>query len=421
MNKQSYKISIIVFFGFLLSSILYGQIDTTGLRFYRPLYNSMKTWDEGAFNMNQKGHPDYGWGVYNSITHNLGGSTTYLLKLPSGAVKKISINAKNSISNIYNFTYSDINGSNSLTNDVRAVDYATNPKRLFIYYSIQNNALVDREPAYNSWDILLTRFHDNKIDYNVTGLLLNENIKASVYKAPDPARAINSTLQDTTKFSDSLTIIGNSWYKLQNMVMIPADSMVYFIKTDPDTIYKMIVNYFQSGTSGAGRVGIRSQMLRPSQGAWVFDTLTMGSGYANDVYFHFRKKTVKTSPRNNWDIAFKVNQMSASILANTTIGSTLYTYPNWYPVPVEETSVKATKIYPNPASGMVYLTNSEWTSDSGLSVQIYNINGQYIISGKRFLSGTELVLDFSEFPAGLYYFNISVGGKSYSGKILVSR
>ena len=416
------KAGLMLTVGIIFSTFIFAQVDTSGLRFYTPLYNSMKTWDEGAFNMNQTGHPNYGWGTYNSLSHDVEGSTTYLIKFPNNSMKKINITNKKSSLNIYNFRYSDLNGQNEALKEIRCVDYtSTNTKRLFIYYSIQNNVLVDREPNINSWDIVLTRFHDNIINYNVTGFLLNEKIKASVYKAPDSARAMNSTLADTTMFSDSLTMVGNSWYNLSGMNIVPNKKNVYFVKTDTDTIYRFIANYFQSGASGAGKVGILSQLMKPTLGALVYDTLVMGSGYANDVYYHFKNKTVKSVPRNNWDIAFKINQMSASILANTTIGNTLYTYPNWKPLSLENYLNKPTSIYPNPTAGPVYFRNQEWEQDSEVTVQIYNLSGQVIFSQKKSLSGQELILDLSDLEVGLYQSKIEVKGRIYSGRILISR
>ncbi len=196
---------------------------------------------------------------------------------------------------------------------------------------------------------------------------------------------------------------------------------VYFIKTDRDTIYRFIANYFQSGASGAGKVGIVSKLMTPGQGPLVYDTLVMGSGYANDVYYHFKNKTVKSVPRNNWDIAFKVNIMSASILANTTIGNTLFTYPNWRPLALENYLNKPTSIYPNPTSGPVYFQNQEWEQDSEVTVQIFNLSGQAVFSQKKSLSGKELILDLSDLQVGLYQSKIEANGRIYTGRILITR
>lgn len=59
-----------------------------------------------------------------------------------------------------------------------------------------------------------------------------------------------------------------------------------------------------------------------------------GENYANEVYYNFNNDVLKTVPRNNWDIAFKTNQMSVSVLANNGAGVDIYTWPkgaidNW--------------------------------------------------------------------------------------------
>ena len=55
------------------STQLNAQLDTTGLSGWKQMYNSLDSWEEGAFNAHATGHPDYGWCTYNTITHNLEG------------------------------------------------------------------------------------------------------------------------------------------------------------------------------------------------------------------------------------------------------------------------------------------------------------------------------------------------------------
>ena len=62
--------------------------------------------------------------------------------------------------------------------------------------------------------------------------------------------------------------------------------------------------------------------------------VSTGAGYANDVYYNFSKDVLKTSPRSDWDIAFKANLMSVSVLANNGNNVMVYTWPkgtinNW--------------------------------------------------------------------------------------------
>ena len=74
------------------------------------MYNSMSTWDEGAFNWNEKGHPDYGWGIYNSQNHNVDGDSLFVIKCLDGNYRNLYISMKYSIENRYDFRFSDVGG-----------------------------------------------------------------------------------------------------------------------------------------------------------------------------------------------------------------------------------------------------------------------------------------------------------------------
>lgn len=58
------------------------------------------------------------------------------------------------------------------------------------------------------------------------------------------------------------------------------------------------------------------------------ETLNMGSGYANDVYFSAANGIVSSVPRNTWDIGFQTNIFSATIITNGSSGIKLFTYPS---------------------------------------------------------------------------------------------
>ncbi|HEX7412305.1 MAG TPA: hypothetical protein VF298_09210, partial [Bacteroidales bacterium] len=45
----------------------WATVDTVGIKSWKPMYNSQDDWENGAFSRNAKGHPDYGWGIYNTV------------------------------------------------------------------------------------------------------------------------------------------------------------------------------------------------------------------------------------------------------------------------------------------------------------------------------------------------------------------
>ncbi len=394
----------------LLAVSSYGQFDTTGIYQWQKMYNSMHSWDEGSFNQNSFGQLDYGWGVYNGLNHDVQGDSLFAIKLQDGSWKNLYIQIKKSTKNIYAIRYADLDGQNEV------IDYIDNSKysdKLFTYYSIKEKKIIDRAPEKSAWDLLLTKYHDNIIDYNVTGLLLNENASASLFSATDSISAFNATLADTTTFSDSLTIIGNSWYRLEGMTIVTLDTIAYFIKTADKSIYRLNVTYFESGFSGQGRLGFRYQKLKPAVEDPVNDTLTMGPNYANDVYFMLSDGNKHEASRSSWDIAFKTGMFSASILTNTTMGIELYTYPNidatsWQSYGVNEPSVENIAIYPNPVVNLLNISTNKIIQGEAVTIRVLDVLGKEVFNRNSELKGS-LQIDVSTFPNGLYFLHLKSG------------
>jgi len=64
------------------------------------------------------------------------------------------------------------------------------------------------------------------------------------------------------------------------------------------------------------------------------ESITMGAGYVNDVYYSLNNGVITEVSRLNWDIAFSVDAMSSSIIINDGAGVVLKEYPttdgwNW--------------------------------------------------------------------------------------------
>ena len=60
----------------------------------------------------------------------------------------------------------------------------------------------------------------------------------------------------------------------------------------------------------------------------VSDSVTMGAGYANQIWYSMSGGEVSQSPNNNWDIAFTNYFMGASAYSNTAQGVTVFVVPN---------------------------------------------------------------------------------------------
>lgn len=219
----------------------WNSIDTVGLSTWPVLYNSTDEWEEGAFNAHSFGSLDYGWGVYNIISHEVIGDSIYIIKLPNDSFKKIWIERKASIQNTYYFKFANLDGSDEVSPVINCSDYSD---KNFVYYSLENQSVLDREPGSDSWDILFTKYMgiNNGVPYPVTGALNNIDIPANRFDevAPDFEDYMAAPM-DSTK-----SPIGYDW-KTFNMTTFSYDvhdSVAFFVKNSQMDVYKLVFNVF---------------------------------------------------------------------------------------------------------------------------------------------------------------------------------
>ncbi len=400
------------------------SVDTTGMSSWGKMFNSTASWEEGAFSYNQTGHPDYGWGIYNMLTHSVTADSFHIIKLLNASYKKLWIVEKNSAANKFSFKYADLNGENETSVEIDCNDYSTVN---FIDYSLSDGQIVENEPASDSWDLVLTKIYHQEMNYVVTAFLVNEGLEVSVFEAADSLTAAGATLADTTEFTDSIAAIGNSWYELAGMSIQPLDTLVYFVKKEDGDIYKMQVTFFESGISGLGRVGIRTQLLGDSPGDVMNDTLVMGAYYANEVYFSLAGGDHAHANRSNWEIAFMTKQFSSGIRANIAAGVELYTYPaglsEWGTTSSSTPGLKAgseLQVFPSPASKDLFVSWNKGSNDS-YDIKLYDITGKLIL--ERSVTGRQdsdpVHLDISSLETGLYIIQVRSRNATQEQRLLV--
>ena len=230
----------------------WASIDTNGMANWKTMYNSPEYWEEGAFNMNAKGHPDYGWGVYNMVDHSVYGDSLFVINTPSG-LKKLKIDKKISIENIYHFTYANLDGSNEQIVELDVKPFET---KRFAYYSLENNESLDREPAKEDWDILFTKYMDwtttlagDSSLYLVTGVTNNVDVFSKNFYPVDPS------FSDwyPASFDSTKNAIGYDWksFDMGSFQWAIKDSNYYFVSTVEGDIYKLgFVSWSGSGSGG---------------------------------------------------------------------------------------------------------------------------------------------------------------------------
>ncbi|MBK9358437.1 MAG: T9SS type A sorting domain-containing protein [Bacteroidales bacterium] len=222
------------------------SFDTTGFSGWNKMYNDPSDWENGAFNRNQKGHPDYGWGVYSATSHDVIGDSLFLVKTPDGIFRKLNIVRKYSSLNKYEIRFSLLDGQQDQTVTLDVNPYVD---KAFMAYSF-TTGIVDREPAAASWDILFTKYYGvvQNTPYPVVGVLLNPVVKAARVAKTDPAFTDWTNLD----FETGSDIIGHDWkyFDMNSFQYIVEDSLMYFAKAQQSGVIKLVFESFSGSSTG---------------------------------------------------------------------------------------------------------------------------------------------------------------------------
>ena len=209
------------------------------------MYNSEISWYDGAFENNSLGHPDYGWGVYNMINHNVTGDSLYIIKTINGNWKKICIQELTT-SGEYIFKFANLDGSNETTQSILKTNYTD---KNFIYFSIDQNTIIDREPISSEWDITFTKYISpvQAMPYPVTGVLTNSNTE--VAKATGITDPLTYFDYSNHNFNNEINSIGYDWKSYQGSFVVDANRC-YFIKDKNENIWRLVFNSFDGMSTG---------------------------------------------------------------------------------------------------------------------------------------------------------------------------
>lgn len=239
----------------------WANIDTTGhTGSNKRQHNSETSWSSGALNQGLTSNPfDLGWGIYNMVTHNVTGDSCFVVKLANGAWKKLRIDGYASSNDTYTYTWADLDGANQQSNSFARSTFAG---RNYVYISLENNTIIDREPPSNTWDLLFTRYmafvpFPVPSMYPVAGVLQNHDIPVQRVNGVDPS--FSDWAAGT--FSPLINRIGFDWKNFnQNTFQWEyATDRVHFARDRAGNIWKLVFTTY--GGSATGDMTFTQELL----------------------------------------------------------------------------------------------------------------------------------------------------------------
>ena len=181
------------------------------------------------------------------ITHHVTGDSIHLIRTVNGNWKKLWM--EKLASGTYIFRHANLDGSNLVTQTISKSNYNT---KNFVYYSIDNNAIIDREPNEFDWDITFTKYiaHDMFMPYSVTGVLANNGIE--VAQANNISNPYNYSNYTNHTFESIINVIGYDWktYDFSSGGYLISNDICYFIKDRNDDIFRLVLEEFEGSSTG---------------------------------------------------------------------------------------------------------------------------------------------------------------------------
>lgn len=264
----------------------WSTIDTAGMANWTQTIDSDLTWSLGAFNADYdiSNPSDLGWGEYNSITHFVTGTKTFVIKLNDGSVKKILIEQLGS--GDYTFKHSNLDNSNEITEVITKSDYTG---KNFVYYNISSTTVIDREPLSADWDIVFGKYITEiypGATYGVTGALMHQG--TTVYK-DESVETNTAIINSNFVYSDAINTIGYDWksFDFATYSYILDDSATYFIQTAAGDVWKLGFTGF--GGSSTGDIEFTKEKMA-SAGVYTNSEITITT-YPNPVTNSFNIKS----------------------------------------------------------------------------------------------------------------------------------
>lgn len=228
----------------------WNSFDTTGYKSWKRLLNSDTSWTNGAFNTYRGAAStfDMGWGILNPANNYWTfGDSLYLLQINSVFKKFWIVSLK---TGVWEFKYANLDGSNEHTTVINKSNY---PNKNFVYYSILNDSILNREPNISSWDLTFQKNTDFVANQyvSVSSVFSNKKIWSAKANATDSASAAN-VQTPLTPLTQNISNLGREWKKFSSATgWVVYDSIAYFLYNyDSTSFYRIVFVGFSGQGSG---------------------------------------------------------------------------------------------------------------------------------------------------------------------------
>lgn len=324
----------------------WASLDTTGLGTstgWERARDNDQALAPSAFEYGTTGHPNYGWGEYNDVTHNVTGNALFVYKTvgtgTSGTSvwKKVWIKDLAATTSAYTVLVADLDGSNEETITISKQGVSN---KNFIYYSFATNQTYNDEPDANTYDLVFTK-HEDYYSFGgpatlqaVTGV---ETANGALVAKAENVLADDAVYTDYT-LTDDIYGIGADWKTVntQTFQFDMEDSVSYFIQDQTGNIWQIRFTSFVGSSAGKYRfdkriVAYASVEETETFNAWnVFPnpaaeyvTLVFTSSVADMGQFNLMDLSGKTVLSQSVSVNTGINQFNID-LASKNIPAGVY-------------------------------------------------------------------------------------------------
>ena len=314
----------------------WSTLDTAGLgsgtNFLR-VRDTEDSYFPSAFEIGATGHPNYGWGEYNSVTHVVVGNKLYIFKTVGGLWKKVWIQ-RHTVSSQFIIKVANLDGTGE---EILTIAKAGITDKSFIHYSFATGTVYNDEPVIDSYDLIFTKMvglYNTTPNQAVTGVETNHGVlTAKAQGLP----ANNADVNDYT-LEETLNGIGSAWKNLNSSFQWFAyDSLSYFVQDVPGNIWQIRFTGFGGGSTGKYKFEKRKIAYasinenNETVGAWNvfpnpaadFVSIVFNSNVADNATFNLLDLNGRTVMSENFSANTGINQFSID-LASKNLPAGIY-------------------------------------------------------------------------------------------------